>query len=198
MTKKIFLCTAFLVMNLCACGTSAATEEVTTTEQSTITANPTEEVTATPETTRNSLSIKKGGESFLYDGKEVPIGTDKSDGAYIMELEYINDTQIAVFCHYTLNAQIFLVYDTEKEEYIAKKTGLDFMWKDKDISTLVYVVTDGKETDLCNYNDEVLYHSKHAMGILSFTEDGKVEIQENLNDLDECDADWVKQEISVK
>lgn len=63
----------------------------------------------TPETTRNSLSIKKGGRSFLYDGKEVPIGTDKSDGAYIMELEYINDTQIAVFCHYTLNAQIFLV-----------------------------------------------------------------------------------------
>ena len=198
MTKKFFLCTAFLVMNLCACGTSAVTEEVTTTEQSTITANPTEEVTATPETTRNSLSIKKGGEAFYYNGKEVPIGTDKGDGAYIMELEYINDTQIAVFCHYALNAEIFLVYDIEKEEYIAKKTGLDFTWKDKDISTLVYVTYNGKASDLYNYNDEVLYHSEHAMGILSFTQDGKVEIHENLNDLDECDANWVKKEISLK
>ena len=194
MKKKIFLCTGFLIMNLCACGTGAATEERTTTEQPTIIA----EVTATPEITGDELSIKKGGEAFYYNGKEVPIGTYKSDGAYIMELEYINDTQIAVFCHYALNAEIFLVYDIEKEEYIAKKTGLDFTWKDKDISTLVYVTYNGKASDLYNYNDEVLYHSEHAMGILSFTQDGKVEIHENLNDLDECDANWVKKEISLK
>ena len=115
-----------------------------------------------------------------------------------MELEYINDTQIGVFCHYTLNAEIFLVYDIEKEEYIAKKTGLNFTWKDNDISTLVYVTYNGKASDLYNYNDEVLYHSEHSMGILSYTEDGKVEIEENLNDLDEVDADWTKKEILVK
>ena len=118
MKKQILLCTGFLIMNLCACGTGAATEERTTTEQPTITAEVTEEVTATPEITGDGLSIKKGGEAFYYNGKEVPIGTDKGDGAYIMELEYINDTQIAVFCHYALNAEIFLVYDIEKEEYI--------------------------------------------------------------------------------
>lgn len=200
MKKQILLCTGFLVMNLCACGTGAVTEEVT--EEVTATGQPT--VTATPEPTEEAtnvvvmederLSVKKGGDAFFYEGKEVPLVTKESD-AYIMEVEYINDTQIAVYCHLSLNAEVFLVYDTEKEEYILEKKGLNFTWKDKDISTLVYVTYDGKESDLYNCNDEVLYHSEHSMGILSYTEDGKVEIEENLNDLDECDADWRKKKF---
>ena len=60
MKKQILLCTGFLIMNFCACGTGAATEERTTTEQPTIIA----EVTATPEITGDELSIKKEARLF--------------------------------------------------------------------------------------------------------------------------------------
>lgn len=201
MKKRIILCTAFLVMNLCACGTSATVKQVTTTVEPSITTTPTKEEKDIIKMEDERLSVKKSGDAFYYDGKEVAIGTDESEGAYIMEVKYVNNTQIAVFCHYTLDAQILLVYDTEKEAYIAKKTGLNFTWKDKDISTLVYVagpeLTD-KDYVVYNYDDETLYHSEHAVGILSLTKDGKVKIEENVNDKEEAEADWVEKEISLK
>ena len=123
-----------------------------------------------------------GDDTVSYKGKKIKIET-KEDYWYILDCEMINDKQLAIYLRHSKNLDIFLVYDLEKEKYIAEKLGLDFTWYNDDITTLAYVndsnVLHGY-CEVCNYNDEVIYSADEEIQIidLKILEKGKLQIQE--------------------
>lgn len=101
----------------------------------------------------------------------------------IMSVQWINENLIGIIAHVGPSNNYFTVYNSDNGKFEYGVYGYDFIWKDGDIETLVYIETTPKGTGamshywIMNYIGDVIYESKEPISDLKYGEDGNVHFQ---------------------
>ena len=134
-------------------------------------------------------------ESFFIGDREIAFERFIDEG-YPTSIKYLTDNQIIIEFHVSKDNNELLVYDLDKEEYIADKFGLNFSWFGDDISTLVYVgykdFDNSDDRAIKNYEEDILYTSSYPLGIRDYAKDGTVTFEEHTVVSDGDDNTWVE------
>lgn len=115
---------------------------------------------------------------FKIGDKEVTM--EESLGVAIVDVQWINSTQIGVTINVDRSVNYFTVYNAAGSTYEFHATGAEFVWKDEDIRTLYYLestpsgVGEMSHYWIKDYNGEICYESKEAVSDLMYEEDGEL------------------------
>lgn len=115
---------------------------------------------------------------FKIGDKEVTM--EESLGVAIVDVQWINSTQIGVIINVDRSVNYFTVYNTASGTYEFHITGTEFVWKNEDICTLYYLestpsgVGEMSHYWIKNYSGEICYESKEAVSDLVYEEDGEL------------------------
>lgn len=105
----------------------------------------------------------------------------------IENLMWLDKNNLVIFGHINPSLSCMLVYDLKKKTFTTIKYGIDFIWKDKDLKTLIYISpkphfsSDGVDR-IVNYKDEVIYQAPEGITINGLAWKGKDSIQFKLID----------------
>lgn len=202
MKKLVVYALACMVLILSSCGTREETSKVTISPEMTEENTPKE--TTSPEATEEcntsssekaELRLSEDWESFFIGDREIAFERFIDEG-YPTSIKYLTDNQIIIEFHVSKDNNELLVYDLDKEEYIADKFGLNFSWFGDDISTLVYVgykdFDNSDDRAIKNYEEDILYTSSYPLGIRDYAKDGTVTFEEHTVVSDGDDNTWVE------
>lgn len=120
---------------------------------------------------------------FKVGKKKVSLEEQAPLASAIMDVRWINENLIGITTHVTPSNNYFIVYNNNNAKFEYGAYGYDFVWKDGDIETLVYIETTPKNTGamshywITNYIGDVIYESKEPITDLKYEEDGKVHFQ---------------------
>lgn len=118
--------------------------------------------------------------TFSLGGEKIKVKDSKDRANAILSVEWMNSQQIAVECHVNPSLDCFTVYDVQKKKFTYEAYGYDFVWKDGDIKTVVYIEAPphcskkGGTYAIKNYDEEVVYQSKDELMTLGFDENGDI------------------------
>lgn len=145
---------------------------------------------------RPELYMPRGdAKSFVYDGKKISV----EKGDYVQEVNYINDTEIAVLCEISLHMMYFTVYNTEQEKFTFEAKGYDFIWRDEDLSTLIYAAgpyNTGGYYAIYNFQKKEIYSSKNWIYEMKFSGDDKLLVTE-IEPEEEGEGKEIEKEIDI-
>lgn len=111
---------------------------------------------------------------FTMDDKKITVTDELNLANAITDTEWIDDTSIAVICHVNPSLEYLTVYDTEKADFTFDTYGIEFIWRDEDIKTLVYINPPAHFSEIkdpyqiLNYNGDVLVESDKEISDLAF------------------------------
>ncbi len=83
----------------------------------------------------------------------------------VEDLFWLDPQQLVVIGHVNPSLECLLIYDLDRDKIILEKYGRDFIWKENDIATLIYIVPEphftrkGTFPMIKNYEDEMLYQA---------------------------------------
>ena len=104
------------------------------------------------------------------------------------DIKVTNNIEVTVYESASMN--YFVVYNNTEDKFEFCTYGYDFVWKDGDVQTLVYIETTPRGSGVMShywmkdYSGNVLYESKEPISGLSYEQDGKlhflVEMEEGI------------------
>ena len=202
MKKLVVYTLASMVLVLSSCGTREETSKVKISSEMSEENTPKDTTSSeatdkcnTSSSEKAELRLSEDGESFFIGDREIAFERFIDEG-YPMSVDYLTDNQIIIEFHVSNDNNELLVYDLDKEEYIADKFGLNFSWFGDDISTLVYVgykdFDNSDDRAIKNYEEDILYTSSYPLGLRDYAKDGTVTFEEHTVVSDGDDNTWVE------
>lgn len=123
--------------------------------------------------------------SFQLGDEIVKIEDKQKKAKSIISAEWLNTDNIAVTCQCDDTINLFSIYDVQNKKFTFQAYGHDFVWKDEDYKTIVYIEEpdhfskkkDNVQYYVKNYDGKELYSSEDELIALSYTEDGNITFQ---------------------
>lgn len=122
------------------------------------------------------LEVVISGTSKAGDSVEDRVKVEKGSNSItgIEEINWLDEKQLVITAHINPNLGCLLVYDLEKKDFTTIKYGISFLWKDNDITTLIYILpkphfSDTGNSVIMNYKDEILYEEEEGLTITNLT-----------------------------
>lgn len=123
--------------------------------------------------------------SFQLGDEKVKVEDKQKKAKSITSAEWLNSDNLAVICQCDDTINLFSIYDVQKKKFTFQAYGHDFVWKDEDYKTIVYIEEpdhfskkkDNAQYYVKNYDGKELYSSKDKLIALSYTEDGNITFQ---------------------
>lgn len=118
-----------------------------------------------PKVVEMDKGITVSGSVVRADGKEVDLKTKNSCLDQVKSCQWLEDKRVLIECTqkgHGVQEKYLAVYDFAGEAYVYEKYGQQFIWKNKDLDTLVYIVDysdDDEPSQVLDGNDVLLYES---------------------------------------
>ena len=140
--------------------------------------------------------ITASGTTVSADGKKLDLKKENDSVEKVESCQWLEEKRVLIECTQNgagVQEKYLTVYDFAREVYVYEQYGQQFIWKDKDLDTLVYVMDYSKENEpsqVLDKNDVILYESgsNEKIHSISFVPKGiKVEVgdrkAENVRDI---------------
>lgn len=129
---------------------------------------------------RELFVVEEEPMTFSFGGELIKVEDKQGLANAIIGVEWINCDQIAVTCHVNPSLNYLTVYDVTNRKFTYEAYGYDFVWKDTDIKTVVYIEAPphsskkGGTYYIRDYEGNELYQSKKEIMTLGFDENGDI------------------------
>ena len=123
--------------------------------------------------------------SFQLGDEKVKVEDKQKKAKSITSAEWLNTDNLAVTCQCDDIINLFSIYDVQNKKFTFQAYGHDFVWKNEDCKTIVYIeepqhFSKKKENSkyyVKNYDGKELYSSEDELITLTYTQDGDLSFQ---------------------
>lgn len=180
MKSSVFL---FFILSFCVllagCGSensdNATTGEATSKVSEFDSKN--DDISTTEETTSEVTVCTDDKMCFMLNDKKVIVDDELHSATAIVNTSWIDDDNLGVTCHVNPSLEYFTVYNKQQENFVFAAYGVDFLWKDNNIESIIYIETPAHfaVTDdsyrIIDYNGEILFSSDNEISDLVYDDD---------------------------
>lgn len=124
---------------------------------------------------------------FILNDKKIMVDDELHSATSITNTVWIDDENLGVTCHVNPSLEYFTVYNKQQEDFIFAAYGVDFLWKDNTVESIVYVETPAHfaVTDesyrIINYSGDILFSSNDEISDLQYN-DNQIAFKVTKND----------------
>lgn len=180
MKSSVFL---FSILSFCVlltgCGSENSDNATTGKATSKVSAfnSKNDDISTTEDTTSEVTVCNDDKMCFMLNDKKVIVDDELHSATAIVNTDWIDNDNLGVTCHVNPSLEYFTVYNKQQENFVFAAYGVDFLWKDNNIDSIIYIetlahftVTDDSYR-IIDYNGKILFSSDNKISDLVYDDD---------------------------